>query len=309
MYGTGSIVSIRDKEGLYVVQLNNWILASGVGPMMYIQGNAFKRSLPIVIDPLQKCRSFIGEVVTTPYGRGIVTGRRNDCLVVTPLTWNLANESKPTFYLQRHDVKSAFPVGTRVKTAYGTGRVSAIRSATGTYIVDVDSCWHLATGKGPVMYLGGAGLEPLTCFVGEIVHTPYGEGVVVEKRQQGFLVVRPTKWNLAYGQKATFFIHQRDTQPAYKTGDLVKTAYGTGYISQTRARDGMYIIHLNEWVLANGIRPVIFTKGSHLTLITPSKVSLLDDHWESVSEPSPVERGGTLSRSDAGEDKKGCVAF
>ena len=45
--------------------------------------------------------------------------------------------------------------------------------------------------------------------LGDSVKTPYGEGVVIDLRHNQ-VVVRPTTWAMANGQRATFYMNPKD---------------------------------------------------------------------------------------------------
>lgn len=96
---------------------------------------------------------FVGQKVITPYGEGVVLEiRLGDKIVVQPTTWNLANNQRPTFYMNPNDVKPYFSVGDKVSSAFGSGKIVNYRNDDDIYIITLDN-WQLADGKSPTLYL------------------------------------------------------------------------------------------------------------------------------------------------------------
>lgn len=93
------------------------------------------------------------------------------------------------------------------------------------------------------------------------VLTPYGEGTVVSSQTNGIVVVTPKHWQLAGNQVPTYYLNRKDVTPKYKKGDAVTTAYGAGKITNIRT-DGMYIVALTNWKLAQSQNPLIYMRDS-----------------------------------------------
>mmetsp|Transcript_10395 Transcript_10395/g.15801 ORF Transcript_10395/g.15801 Transcript_10395/m.15801 type:complete len:191 (-) Transcript_10395:135-707(-) len=100
-------------------------------------------------------------------------------------------------------------------------------------------------------------------FLGQIVSTPYGVGKIVEKREND-LVVIPTSWELAYGQKPTFYLSEQDVSPYFSVNDGVVTQYGYGKVDAIREEDGVYVVTLDTWHLATGNSPTLYLQGDNL---------------------------------------------
>ena len=94
----------------------------------------------------------VGDAVKTPYGDGVVTDLRKDQVVVQPSTWNMAGGQKATLYLGMNDVKHVFKVGDSVRTLFGVGKITEIRTEGVPFVVQLDG-WQLASTKSPVLYL------------------------------------------------------------------------------------------------------------------------------------------------------------
>ena len=93
--------------------------------------------------------------------------------------------------------------------------------------------------------------------VGDPVKTPYGEGVVTDLRHEQ-LVIQPTTWNMAGGQKATLYLGINDVKPLFKVGDSVRTLFGVGKITEIRTEGVPYVVQLNRWQLASAKSPVLY---------------------------------------------------
>ena len=96
-----------------------------------------------------------------------------------------------------------------------------------------------------------------TLHVGDNVKTPYGEGCIADIRHDK-IVVRPTHWNMAGGQKATLYLNVSDVKLIFKVGDPVKTVFGVGTIVAIRDHGVPYVIKLKQWQLASNKSPVLY---------------------------------------------------
>lgn len=97
--------------------------------------------------------------------------------------------------------------------------------------------------------------------VGDAVKTPYGDGTVTDLRHEQ-IVVQPSKWDMAGGQKATLYLNVRDVKPLFVVGDVVRTLFGIGDIIEIRTHGVPYVIKLHEWQLASAKSPVLYL-GEH----------------------------------------------
>ena len=109
-------------------------------------------------------------------------------------------------------------------------------------------------------------------MIGNKVNTPYGRGVIIEDRGN-IVVVKPNSWVLANNKPPTFYLNIKDIK-FFEVGDKVTTSFGTGLINDIRA-DGVHIVTLNNWSLANGKSPTLYLnqsaiKPSQLTNETPA---------------------------------------
>jgi hypothetical protein len=105
-------------------------------------------------------------------------------------------------------------------------------------------------------------------FVGQFVTTPYGNGKVTQLRGDSIVVV-PTQWAMAMGQKPTFYMNEKDVRPLFDVGTEISCAWGKGKVSEIRPEDQMYIVRLDNWQLADGKSPVLFLNQSSLSLPAP----------------------------------------
>ena len=126
----------------------------------------------------------------------------------------------------------------------------------------------------------------MAIIVGEVVKTPYGYGTIIDETEKHF-TIEPLNWRLASSvflflflfsflfffhsfpffsdQKPTFYIRKEDVSHYYKVGDCVRTVYGTGVIKHIREEDGIHIVILNNWKLANNTSPTLYLQANSLT--------------------------------------------
>jgi len=98
---------------------------------------------------------FVGQLVSTPYGDGLILQIIDDKVVVQPITWIMAQNQRPTFYMNSKDVRPLFNVGSPVQSVYGRGAITAFRESDRMYVITLDN-WKLADGKSPTLYLNSA---------------------------------------------------------------------------------------------------------------------------------------------------------
>lgn len=103
-------------------------------------------------------------------------------------------------------------------------------------------------------------------FVGQTVRTPYGLGTISEIRATDIIVI-PLHWIMAGGQKPTFYMNNKDVKPLYAVGSSVHCSFGSGVVNGIR-KDGIYIVHLTNWKLADGKSPTLYLNENALS--TPS---------------------------------------
>lgn len=129
-------------------------------------------------------------------------------------------------------------------------------------------------------------------FLKQTVTTPYGEGVVQEIRStDDRIVIRPLHWSLANNQTPTFYMNSADVHPLYKPGTPIKCSFGNGVIDSIREIDGIYIISLTNWSLADGKSPKLYLNESSFskaesqqnnTAGGKSQISFQDAHERSM---------------------------
>lgn len=135
--------------------------------------------------------------------------------------------------------------------------------------------------------------------LGNLVKTPYGEGIVVGFRRQQ-LVVEPTTWKMAGGQKPTFYMNPADVRPVFRVGDAVRTVYGPGEIVKIRESDGFYVVHMRDWKLASGQSPVLYLDERALRIDKVAGVSVQSEHsFKSGDYVQTPYGSGTVSETRA----------
>ncbi|GMI13589.1 hypothetical protein TrVE_jg2308 [Triparma verrucosa] len=126
---------------------------------------------------------------------------------------------------------------------------------------------------------------------GDRVLTPFGKGVVVEKRTTDLVVkLHESTWVLAYGQKPTLYLDpaivkkdpvdspvvggeavttqldpgffldpaliKRETD--FSVGQRVLTQFGKGVVAEKRVNAYIVVLHESTWVLAYGQKPTLY---------------------------------------------------
>jgi hypothetical protein len=135
-------------------------------------------------------------------------------------------------------------------------------------------------------------------FLKQTVNTPYGRGYV-KQINASHVIVEPLDWLLANNQKPIFYMNPKDVKPFYNIGDKVTCSFGRGSVNSIRDEDGIYVITLNNWALADGKSPTLylneqsFQKDVESTIETkPAKPEIT---FESVYKQA-------LSLKDQGKD-------
>lgn len=101
-------------------------------------------------------------------------------------------------------------------------------------------------------------------FVGQKVITPYGVGSVQEIRSNGQLVVVPSNWKLANNQKPTFYMNAASVKPFFGIDENIVCSFGAGVVKDIRDEDGIYVVTLTNWQLANGKSPTLYLNEQSL---------------------------------------------
>ena len=103
--------------------------------------------------------TFVGQEVISPYGKGTIKQIRehDNMVLVEPLTWLLANNKPPVFYMNPKDITPLYAVGDSLTCPFGNGKLYEIRN-DGIYVVKLET-WKLATGKSPTLYLNKSSIK------------------------------------------------------------------------------------------------------------------------------------------------------
>lgn len=100
--------------------------------------------------------------------------------------------------------------------------------------------------------------------------TPYGESTVIETRDDVITICEPNKWKLATSKPPTYYLNKNDVKPFYAIGEKVSCVWGHGAIQNIR-EDGVYVVTLNNWTLADGKSPTLYLQESALSKIVKKK--------------------------------------
>eukprot|EP01041_Mallomonas_annulata_P004313 gene4313-8577_t len=183
--------------------------------------------------PVSEKFLFMGQMVETPYGNGIIKEKRENDLVVIPSNWALNNDKPPTFYMNPKDITPVLKIGDKVSCLFGKGVLVDIRYSDTIHVVTISN-WLLANGKSPILYVNHSMLTKDTSAIleeskiptkkpskranktkvdkmeiGSLVQTPYGKGIIRSIRQDNIILVEPINWTMA-DKKAPKFYLQKD---------------------------------------------------------------------------------------------------
>lgn len=103
-------------------------------------------------------------------------------------------------------------------------------------------------------------------MIGQEILTPYGQGIVKEIRQKDSIVlVEPKNWLLANKKPPTFYLNPKDVKSLYNINDKIHCSFGAGTIHEIRT-DGIYVVKLGDWKLADGKSPTLYLNQSSLKI-------------------------------------------
>ncbi len=238
-YDKGVVTSVRADDMLVITPLK-WRLANGCIPQFFIKQSAPEHTPAATLT----CEYKVGDVVYAPYGKGKITEiRKNDCLVITPTDWKLANGCVPTFYIKATPPQftpgvSYDPLPPTIGYSSGYSATDTIAKATPTSIstsantppAPPDAPATTTTAAAAAAAAATATAGPYK--VGDVVYAPYGKGKIKEIRGNGCLVITPTDWKLANNSVPTFYIQATPPQftPGVSYDPLPPTiGYSSGY--------------------------------------------------------------------------------
>lgn len=110
--------------------------------------------------------------------------------------------------------------------------------------------------------------------VGDKVQNNFGTGEIIEIRADGVYVVTLTNWYMADGKSPKLYLQESalkkiPSSSSIKTGDKVTCNFGSGQVQDVRA-DGVYVVTLSNWFMADGKSPTLYLQESALTKIQGS---------------------------------------
>jgi len=186
-------------------------------------------------------------------------------------------------------------VGNDVNTAFGQGKIQEVRSDS---VVVATTSWRLARNQSVILYLQkscvdrvrrerkqkkrapkdklskGVTAETDNCSfeVGDDVTTLFGEGKVLEVREQS-LVVATTGWKLARNQSVLLYLQKSSVSctkpgrnikiPSNKVGDDVFTLFGEGKVVEIR--EHCLVVATTNWKLAQNQSVLLYLQEMSIT--------------------------------------------
>jgi hypothetical protein len=259
-YGCGTVIEYRENTGIVVISLSNWsgvcylnaesvkIVSEGFfNSILRIFSEESKQPALQPISPSKKELQFPyakNSSVVTPFGEGAV---------IRPLqrrfSENIATD--------------------KIKTQSISSETNTDRSSEVETIAIRLSSWRLADGSCAMLYCTaesaldwkGIGDEERSKGSGGILST---FGSIVSQSVKNLIVGKPKKKTSKIPSEITVHLFER----FYEDGAAVKTPFGVGVVTAFRETDGMYIVTLYRWKMANGTCPKIYLqKGSLSCLI------------------------------------------
>ncbi len=251
-YGCGTVIEYRENAGIVIIKLSNWsgICYLNVESAKIISEGFFNRMLRIISpettkplslppSPSQKDLPFpysVNSTVSTPFGEG---------RVIRPLKRKLSE------VISADKTKTQSPSNGNTDPSGGVETL-ALRL----------SSWKLADGSNPMLYCTGEtalgwktegdeedrskGSGGIFSAFGSIVSKIVGKSKTLPSKIPSEIVV------------PMFERH-------YKNGAAVVTPFGNGLVTSFRKTDGVYIVTLNNWKMANNACPKIYIRKESLS--------------------------------------------
>jgi hypothetical protein len=94
----------------------------------------------------------------------------------------------------------------------------------------------------------------------DMITCPFGDGIMKEVRDNGMLMIRPSKWRIINEVEHMMYIHkdQVTVRPPFLVGDVVMTRHGHGVIEEVRVYDSVAVIRPVTWGSSASSTPCIF---------------------------------------------------
>ena len=89
------------------------------------------------------------------------------------------------------------------------------------------------------------------------------------RSEDGVVIIEPTSWKLANNCTPVFYMNPKDVKTLFAVDDMVSCSFGKGQIKDIRA-DGIHIVTLANWALADGKSPVLYMQESALSKYVPT---------------------------------------
>lgn len=205
-YGVGKVNSFREEGQLYQIELTEWVLSEGQKVFVYSQASQFK----VVAEEEKKTEATV--VADAPAAAVVV-----------------ADEVKP-----EEPKKQEFAVGVEVKSAYGVGKIVAIRDEDKMFQVELTN-WTLSDNQKVHIFCQASQIQFTTTNTDAAVVAVEGEAVAVEAEPEA--------------------------------PKVVKTPYGQGTVVAFREEDQMFQIELSSWTLSDNQKVYIFCQADQFKVI------------------------------------------
>jgi hypothetical protein len=261
-YGCGTVIEYRENTGIVVISLSNWsgVCYLNAESVKIVSEGFFNRMLRIIssetkpppqpASPVQKDVQFpypyaMNSIVSTPFGEG---------RVFRPLKIN------------RSDVAVADKVKTQSISSDTTDRLDGIE----TIAIRLSS-WKLADGSRPMLYCTAETALSWKAMGDEEERSKGSGGIlsvfgsIVSQSVKKLIVGTSKKKSTKIPSEIIVPLVVPLFERFYHDGAAVVTPFGNGVVTAFRDTDGMYIVTLNTWKMADNTCPKIFLRKESLS--------------------------------------------
>lgn len=110
-------------------------------------------------------------------------------------------------------------------------------------------------------------------------------------------VITASNWLLANNKPPIFYMNPASVVPLFKCGDMISCTFGKGEIKEIR-NDGVFVVTLANWFLADGKSPILYLQESALSKYTSGK-EVVPDLVDSKTYVEECITKATLYKNEA----------
>lgn len=251
-YGLGTVLEYRESSGIVVLSMSGWSATAylNVESVKIVGEGFFNRMLRIIStetsksttapkSPAKKEVLTVDAIVPTIFGEGKVVRS------VRPKTDTLAVSSS----VPASPVTKQLPENTsEEKPEYDTMAISL-------------SSWTMANGKNPIIYCTYESAQNWKTLHEEKSKNAGGILSAISQGVKKLISAKPKKKS----EDVPNVISIPSFERYYKDGAAVVTPFGNGVVETFRSSDGMYLVSLRSWKMADGRYARVYCMKNDLT--------------------------------------------